>query len=98
MPYGMCHYNLMRTTAAACPVSHYPGTRDAPDERTFGMRLPMIIGSETEFGVTVQNAPTFDAIATSILLVNSYQADQLPKLLWDYEQEDPLADARGFEP
>ena len=31
----------------------------------------MIIGSETEFGLTIQNDPEFDAIATSLLLVNS---------------------------
>jgi len=61
------------------------------------MRLPVIIGSETEFGLTIQNDPEFDAIATSLLLVNSYNADQSLKLLWDYDQEDPLADARGFD-
>jgi Pup amidohydrolase len=60
------------------------------------MRLPVILGSETEFGLTVQNDPEFDAIATSLLLVNSYNADQSLKLLWDYDQEDPLVDARGF--
>src|SRR5690242_194944 len=56
----------------------------------------MILGSETEFGLTIQNDPAFDAIATSVLLVNSYHADQSFQLLWDYDQEDPLADARGF--
>jgi proteasome accessory factor A len=61
------------------------------------MALPKIIGSETEYGLTVQNDPEFDSIATSLLLVNSYSADQALKLLWDYDQEDPLVDARGFE-
>lgn len=61
------------------------------------MALPKIIGSETEYGLTVQNDPEFDSIATSLLLVNSYNADQALKLLWDYDQEDPLVDARGFE-
>jgi proteasome accessory factor A len=61
------------------------------------MALPKIIGSETEYGLTVQNDPEFDSIATSLLLVNSYNADQSLKLLWDYDQEDPLVDARGFE-
>ena len=55
----------------------------------------MIVGSETEYGLTVQNDPEFDAIATSVLRVNSYNADQSFKLLWDYDQEDPLVDARG---
>jgi hypothetical protein len=57
----------------------------------------MILGSETEYGLVVQHDPAFDAIAASLLLVNSYQADQLPPLLWDYAHEDPLRDARGFE-
>jgi proteasome accessory factor A len=57
----------------------------------------MIIGSETEYGLTVLNDPEFDSIATALLLVNSYNVDQSLKLLWDYDQEDPLVDARGFE-
>ena len=61
------------------------------------MALPKIIGSETEFGLTVQNDRGFDSIATSLLLVNSYSADPSPRLLWDYDQEEPLVDARGFE-
>ena len=61
------------------------------------MALPKISGSETDYGLTVQNDPEFDSIATSLLLVNSYSADQALKLLWDYDQEDPLVDARGFE-
>lgn len=61
------------------------------------MALPKIIGSETEYGLMVQNDPEFDSIATSLLLVNSYNPDPSLKLLWDYDQEDPLVDARGFE-
>lgn len=61
------------------------------------MAFPKILGSETEYGLVVQNDPEFDSIATSLLLVNSYNADQSLKLLWDYDQEDPLVDARGFE-
>src|SRR5262245_61687516 len=61
------------------------------------MTLPKIIGSETEYGLMVQNDPEFDSIAASLLLVNSYNADSSLQLLWDYDQEDPLVDARGFE-
>jgi proteasome accessory factor A len=61
------------------------------------MVFPKIIGSETEYGLTVQSDPEFDSIATALLLVNSYNADQSLKLLWDYDQEEPLVDARGFE-
>jgi proteasome accessory factor PafA2 len=61
------------------------------------MAVPMIVGSETEYGLTVHNDPDFDSIATALLLVNSYTTEQALKLLWDYDQEDPLVDARGFE-
>jgi proteasome accessory factor A len=61
------------------------------------MASPKIIGSETEYGLVVHNDPEFDSIATALLLVNSYNADQALKLLWDYDQEEPLVDARGFE-
>jgi proteasome accessory factor PafA2 len=61
------------------------------------MVFPKIIGSETEYGLMVHNDPEFDSIATALLLVNSYNADQSLKLLWDYDQEEPLVDARGFE-
>lgn len=61
------------------------------------MTIARIIGSETEYGLTVQNDAEFDSIATSLLLVNSYNVDQSLKLLWDYDQEEPLVDARGFE-
>lgn len=52
------------------------------------MAVPMIIGSETEYGLTVPNDPEFDSIATALLLVNSYNVEQSLKLLWDYDQED----------
>lgn len=61
------------------------------------MASARIIGSETEYGLTVQHDPEFDSIATALLLVNSYNAEQSLKLLWDYDQEEPLVDARGFE-
>jgi len=58
------------------------------------MALPKSL-FETEYGLMVQNDPEFDSIAASLLLVNSYNADQSLKLLWDYDQEDPLVDAEG---
>ncbi len=61
------------------------------------MAIARIIGSETEYGLTVQHDPEFDSIATALLLVNSYNVDQALRLLWDYDQEEPLVDARGFE-
>jgi proteasome accessory factor A len=60
------------------------------------MPLPKVIGSEIEYGITVQNDPDFDPISSCVLLVNAYQENQDSQILWDYDQENPLADARGF--
>ena len=60
------------------------------------MPLPEVIGSEIEYGITVQNDPDFDPISSCVLLVNAYQENRESQILWDYEQENPLADARGF--
>ena len=32
-----------------------------------------------------------------MLLVNAYREDHAGEILWDYDQENPLADARGFQ-
>jgi len=61
------------------------------------MAVPKIIGTEIEYGVIVPNDPNFDPIAVSLLLVNSYHGDPQRRLLWDYDQEEPFSDARGFE-
>jgi proteasome accessory factor A len=54
------------------------------------------MGSEIEYGITVPNDPDFDPISTCVLLVNAYQENRESQILWDYDQENPLADARGF--
>jgi Pup amidohydrolase len=60
------------------------------------MPLPSVMGSEIEYGITVQGDPDFDPISSCVLLVNAYQDNEEAQILWDYEQENPLADARGF--
>ena len=61
------------------------------------MSLPSVIGSEIESGITVQNDRDFDPISSCVLLVNAYREDPAGEILWDYDQENPLADARGFQ-
>jgi len=61
------------------------------------MAVAKIVGTETEYGVIVPNDPNFDPISVSLLLVNSYQGDPQRRLLWDYDQEEPFMDARGYE-
>jgi proteasome accessory factor A len=58
---------------------------------------PRIIGTETEFGVAVRGGVDPDPVANAILLVNSVNGIPSRSALWDYENENPLVDARGFE-
>ncbi|MAI79772.1 MAG: proteasome accessory factor PafA2 [Deltaproteobacteria bacterium] len=61
------------------------------------MAIPAIMGTEIEYGIIVKNDPTFDPISSCVLLVNAYREDPEGLILWDYDQENPLADARGFQ-
>ena len=62
------------------------------------MSIPKVMGIETEYGITVPNAADFNPVLASSLLINSYAAQALRRVRWDYEEESPLRDARGFEP
>jgi len=59
--------------------------------------LPKVMGIETEYGIMVRNAADFDPPASSTLVVNSYKERDLRQVVWDYAQENPLLDARGFQ-
>jgi proteasome accessory factor PafA2 len=61
------------------------------------MAIPTVMGTEVEFGIMVKNDPDFDPISACVLIVNAYREDPDGKILWDYDQENPLADARGFQ-
>jgi proteasome accessory factor A len=61
------------------------------------MAIPTVMGTEVEYGIIVKNDPDFDPISSCVLLVNAYREDPEGKILWDYDQENPLADARGFQ-
>ncbi len=61
------------------------------------MAIPKVIGTETEYGISAVGSPDFNPVLSSSLLISSY-AGTLRRIRWDYEQESPLRDARGFEP
>jgi len=61
------------------------------------MAIPKVIGTETEYGISALGAPDFNPVLSSSLLISTY-AGALRRIRWDYEQESPLRDARGFEP
>jgi len=59
--------------------------------------IPKVFGTETEYGIAAVGAPDFNPVLSSSLLISTY-AGSLRRIRWDYEQESPLRDARGFEP
>jgi proteasome accessory factor PafA2 len=60
------------------------------------MALTKYMGTETEYGITVVGRPDFNPVLASSMVVNAYTADGHPRARWDYEEENPLRDARGF--
>ncbi len=61
------------------------------------MAIPKVLGTETEYGISAIGQTDFNPVVSSSLLISSY-AGALRRIRWDYEDESPLRDARGFEP
>ena len=58
------------------------------------------MGIETEYGVSIPGQPGANAMVTSSQVVNAYHAATSAKARrtrWDFEEENPLRDARGFD-
>ncbi|MEV0647235.1 depupylase/deamidase Dop [Phytomonospora sp. NPDC050363] len=64
------------------------------------MTVRRIMGTEVEYGISVPGQPGANPMVTSSQIVNAYGArPELAKggrARWDYEEESPLRDARGF--
>src|SRR5258708_31820002 len=59
------------------------------------------MGTEVEYGVSLPGQPSANAMLLSAQIVNAY-ASSLPagrarRASWDFEEESPLRDARGFD-
>jgi proteasome accessory factor A len=54
-----------------------------------------VLGTETEFGITVLNQADFNPVAAASTLVNSY-AGKRARIKWSFDEESPGRDARGF--
>lgn len=59
--------------------------------------LSRVIGTETEFGIASRDPNAADPVANSIHVIGYYPNLPAPQAVWDYENENPLLDARGFE-
>jgi proteasome accessory factor PafA2 len=58
---------------------------------------PRVLGTETEFGIAAKDAAAADPVSGSIGVIGYYPDLPAPGAIWDYENENPLLDARGFE-
>src|SRR5215510_9685219 len=64
------------------------------------MTVRRVMGIETEYGVSVPGQPGANAMVTSSQVVNAYHsatAARARRTRWDFEEENPLRDARGFD-
>ena len=59
------------------------------------MALPKVCGIETEYGIVVRGAEN-NPVSASSLLINAYVSATTRKVGWDFEDEQPANDARGF--
>src|SRR5512140_3947049 len=63
------------------------------------MAIPKVCGIETEYGILVRgslNDATSNPVAASSLLINAYLSTHQRKVGWDFNDEHPGTDARGF--
>jgi proteasome accessory factor A len=55
------------------------------------------MGLETEYGISVPGHPDVNHMTASTRIVTAYAHAHRAALRWDYEEERPLRDARGFD-
>jgi Pup amidohydrolase len=61
------------------------------------MPTKKILGTETEYGVTVSGTGDVSPVLVAGMLVGQYGQAELRRVKWDFQEENPLRDARGFE-
>ena len=57
------------------------------------------MGTEVEYGISVQGQPLANPMLASSQVVNAYASAtaRARRARWDFEEESPLRDARGFD-
>ncbi len=63
------------------------------------MSVRRIIGTEVEYGISVQGQPSANPMVASSQVVNAYASAtaKARRARWDFEEESPLRDARGYD-
>ena len=105
---GIQHATLSGPPTGLATLPPYARTREYHPKRA-GDALPLprgpqmsvrrVMGTETEFGISVQGHPHANPMVASTRLVNAYATATLKarRARWDFEEESPLRDARGFD-
>jgi len=63
------------------------------------MSVRRVMGTEIEYGISVLGQPLANPMLASTQVVNAYASSTLRarRARWDFEEESPLRDARGFD-
>src|SRR5689334_23524784 len=63
------------------------------------MTVRRVMGIETEYGISAPGQPGANAMLLCSQVVNAYaaEASRARRAKWDFEEENPLRDARGFD-
>ena len=63
------------------------------------MTARRIMGTEIEYGISVQGQPHANPMVACSQVVNAYASATIKarRARWDFEEESPLRDARGFD-
>jgi Pup amidohydrolase len=58
--------------------------------------IPKVLGAETEYGIVHRGPGESNPISASSVLINAYVSSLARKVGWDFEDESPGNDARGY--
>src|SRR5690242_11398659 len=63
------------------------------------MSVRRVMGTEVEYGISVAGQPMANPMVASSQVVNAYASATVKarRARWDFEEESPLRDARGFD-
>ena len=63
------------------------------------MSVRRVMGTEVEYGISVTGQPLANPMVASSQIVNAYASATVKarRARWDFEEESPLRDARGFD-
>ena len=83
------------------PSRHHTGRERRPARYPYAgpMSVRRVMGTEVEYGISVVGQPLANPMVASSQVVNAYASATVKarRARWDFEEESPLRDARGFD-